>query len=193
MKNIDDYLLTSEVTVGDLKRWIDTRDQESKDQIIELIFHRFNNRYMKHLKGIKSAFLMMGICCLMIETLESFIKGKKDTKNIGRQMFGSFFLRESTNFPDFSSISNDFYYNIRCGILHQAETKNAWRLLLNGNLLDLNQKCINVDSFVASLALSLDAYIEELRAKDWTDAIWVNAILKLEDVCANCEPIESKI
>jgi hypothetical protein len=40
-----------------------------------------------------------------------------------------FFQSEVAFFPGFKDI--DFYSVIRCGILHQAETKNAWRVLLD--------------------------------------------------------------
>ena len=44
-------------------------------------------------------------------------------------MFEDFFETEEKYFPEFKDISIDFFKSIRCGILHQAETTNAWRIL----------------------------------------------------------------
>tara|TARA_R110000868_G_scaffold8606_9_gene44331 strand:+ start:2126 stop:2452 length:327 start_codon:yes stop_codon:yes gene_type:complete len=103
------------------------KDVESKDSLITFIEHRFKKSYLIHLDEIKSGFLKMAISCLMIETLESFKQGLKDTNGKGRKMFKDFFDTEAINFPGFKDISLDFYSSIRCGILHQAETTNAWQ------------------------------------------------------------------
>ena len=60
MKNIDDFLLTKDVTVGQTRQWINNKDDNSKIKLINLIHHRFYNRYVKHLKNIDSGFLKNG-------------------------------------------------------------------------------------------------------------------------------------
>lgn len=187
MATINDFLLTDKVTVGQTRQWIKNKDENAKEKLIELIYHRFYNRYLKHLKIIDSGFLKMAVSCLMIETLESFRQGKKDTKGIGQKMFKDFFQTESNLFPDFSLIASDFYSNIRCGILHQAETANAWRILRKDSLLDRKNKTINATKFVSALNKALNNYIEVLKNNDFNSLIWKNAILKLEDVCENCK------
>ena len=101
-------------------------------------------------------------------------------------MFKCFFESEKENFPHFEKMPHEFYVHIRCGILHQAETTNAWRILLRGNLLDMDGKAINALRFVESLEKSLDKYIMDLSSKNWDDILWVNALLKLEYICENC-------
>lgn len=189
MKNIDDFLLTNDVTVGELKKWMKDKDDDSKTKIIELIHHRFNNRYVKHLKKIDSGFLKMAVSCLMIETLESFKQGKKDTigRDVGQKMFKDFFETEQTFFPRFKDIHSDFYSHIRCGILHQAETTNAWRILRKDVLLDEKNKTINSTKFVNALGKSLDNYVDNLKTNDFSSKIWKNALFKLEDICENCK------
>lgn len=189
MKNTNDYLLTSEVTLGDLKNWLLIKDSHSKKEIIDLIKQRFNNRYLKHLKKIDSGFLKMGICCLMIETLESFKQGKENTKakGAGLKMFKDFFESEEKYFPNFKNITSEFYSHIRCGILHQAETTNAWRIRRDGAFLDINEKSINSVKFVKALEHSLNNYINELLSNDFNSIIWKNAIIKLENICNNCQ------
>jgi len=189
MKNINDFLLTKNVTIRDYKDWSKTKDEVSKNKIVNLIHHRFNNRYVKHLKQIDSGFLMMAVACLMIETIESFRQGLKDTKakGMGLKMFKDFFKKEVMLFPNFNKIYSDFYYNIRCGILHQAETNNAWRILQIGDILDIKEKTINSKEFVNMLEKALNNYIQSLKKTDFNSEIWKNALLKLDDICENCK------
>ena len=189
MKNIKNFLLINDVTVGELQQWMISQNEESKSKIIRLIHHRFNNRYVKHLKTVDSGFLKMAVSCLMIETMESFRQGKKDTKatGVGKKMFKDFFETEQILFPGFKDIYSDFYYNIRCGILHQAETKNAWRILRKDSLLDKTEKTINSTKFVNALEKALDNYVNELKSNDFNSTIWKNALLKLDTICENCQ------
>jgi hypothetical protein len=186
MKDVNDYLLTRTVKVGTLKRWMNDKDESSKTEIIILIYHRFNNRYIMHLKRINSGFLKLAVSCLMIETLESFKQGAKDTKGKSGKMFKDFFQSEEAFFPGFKDI--DFYSDIRCGILHQAETKNAWRVLLDDTpIIDKKKRTINSKKFVFALEGSLGKYIETLKSNGFESQIWKYALLKLDDICENCK------
>lgn len=191
-KKVEDFLLTETVTVGQARKWIKEKDEAAKENLIKLVHHRFNNRYVKHLHQIDSGFLKMAVSCLMIETLESFRQGRKDTKGkgVGQKMFRDFFTTEEKLFPGFKDIANDFYSSIRCGILHQAETTNAWRILrkIEYDLLDKKNRTINATRFVRALNKSLDNYINTLKNSDFNEKIWKNAIFKIEDVCENCKP-----
>ena len=188
MKSINDYKLTDDVTVGQARQWMAKKDLASKESLIKLIHHRFYNRYVKHIKDINSGFLIMAVSCLMIETLESFIQGRNNTKGkgIGLKMFNDFFDREQKLFPEFIEIADEFYSNIRCGILHQAETTNAWRIRRDGVLLDKTNKSINARIFIKKLEVSLDNYIDELKSKEMNSQIWKRALKKIENVCQNC-------
>lgn len=188
-KNIDDFLLTANVTVGQTREWIRKKNENAKNNLVKLIYHRFNNRYVKHLHNIDSGFLKMAVSCLMIETLESFKQGKKDTKGVGvgQKMFTDFFTTEEKHFSGFNDISKDFYSSIRCGILHQAETTNSWRILRKNALLDTTNKTINATKFVKALEMSLNTYINTLNSNDFNAPIWVNALFKIEDICENCK------
>ena len=185
MKNIDDFLLTEKITVGQARIWMKEKDNIAKVNLIELIYHRFYNRYVKHLDNIDSGFLKMAVSCLMIETMESFRQGKKDTKGkgVGQRMFLDFFTIEEKLFPGFKEIASDFYTSIRCGILHQAETTNGWRILRKDAILDKANKTINSSKFVKSLEKALENYIESLKNNDFKSTIWKHALFKIEDVC----------
>ena len=191
MKNINDFLLTENVTVGQARQWMRDKDDNAKPNLIKLIHHRFYNRYVKHLSTINSGFLKMAVSCLMIETMESFRQGKKDTKarGVGQKMFQDFFTVEESLFPGFKDIAPDFYSSIRCGILHQAETTNGWRILRKDALLNKPNRTINATKFVKTLEKALENYINMLKASDINTTIWNHALFKIEDVCENCKII----
>lgn len=187
-RNINDFLLTDNLTVGQARQWMTKKDNGAKNNLVKLIHHRFYNRYIKHLHKLDSGFLKMAVSCLTIETLESFRQGKKDTKGkgVGQKMFEDFFEIEQKLFPGFKDIAADFYSSIRCGILHQAETTNAWRILRKDDLLDKKNKTINATKFVKALEKALDNYVDSLKTSGFTTTIWKNALFKIEDVCENC-------
>lgn len=188
MKEISEYKLTNDVTVGQLQTWMDEETDHSKTEIIKLIRHRFEYRYLKHIKCIDSGFLTMAVSCFVIETLQSFREGEPDTNGIGQRMFKNFFKNEQDNFPDFNEeISSEFYKHIRCGILHQSETTNAWRVLRVGKLLDKTEFSINAELFLESLDKSVNKYLEELTHLEYNSDLWKNAFIKLKDICENCK------
>lgn len=187
MKETDNYRLTRDVTVGQLQTWMDEKTDHSKTEIIKLIGHRFENRYLKHIKSVDSGFLIMAISCFVIETLQSFREGKEDSRGIERDMFINFFENEKDNFPDFYEISTEFYRHIRCGILHQSETTNAWRILLTGKLFDTTGFSINAELFLEALNKSVNKYLDELSNSEFNSNLWDKAFIKLKDICKNCE------
>ncbi len=187
MKEISDYKLTRDVTVMQLQNWMKEQGVHSKTEIVKLIRHRFENRYLKHIKSVDSGFLIMAVSCFVIETLQSFREGVPDTNGMGPRMFKNFFNNEQDNFPDFNEgISVEFYKHIRCGILHQSETTNGWRVLRKGKLLDETEFSLNAELFLESLNKSVNKYLNELANSDFNSNLWKNAFIKLKDICENC-------
>jgi hypothetical protein len=101
-------------------------------------------------------------------------------------MFNDFFSSEQEYFAGFKEISPDFYKSVRCGILHQGETTNAWRILRKGELLNLSERTINASKFIESLEKTLNRYIQSLKDSDFDSDIWKNALTKLDDIIKNC-------
>jgi hypothetical protein len=189
--NINEVLLSSSVTVNRYRQLEEAQDREG---IAGFIQERFTERYITPIKSTdkkqKHGFCTMAICCLMIEALESFWQGWEDTKGRSRESFREFFQRCSTQklaLGAFSNVADDFYQGVRCGILHQAETTNGWRIRRKGSLYDPEQKIINATAFHRELKNALEAYCEELRQADWNDPIWNNLRRKMDKVIENCE------
>lgn len=132
------FKLSKSVTVNEIEEWLEKFDEESRNKIISFIKSRFNERYILGVSVLKNhGFLKMSVACFMIETLQCFKMGEQNSKYRSRLIFKTFFDEEE-NFAEFKEISDDFYDNVRCGILHQSETTNAWRILCKGKLLDTN-------------------------------------------------------
>lgn len=69
----------------------------------------------------------MSIDCLLVETIQQFIDGVTDGQGKSKKLSKKF-LKGPRFQPDFDTDETrlDFYSDIRCGLLHQAEAKNKW-------------------------------------------------------------------
>lgn len=183
----EDTRLSKEITV---KKYNDLVRNENWDALSGFISSRFKERYFDPVNsmppGQKNGFMMMAICCLVIETLESFHQGIRDTNRQSRQAFRDFFDREAS-FSGFRQNGDWFYEKIRCGILHQAETCDGWRILRKGPLLDHSKRTINATKFMEILHESVNAYAETLR-KENSQIPRERFLKKMKAICENCEP-----
>jgi hypothetical protein len=195
-KRRDEFRLSSvpKVTVGDLKRRLENPNvPENKQYIINFIDHRLRRRFIVPIKAIpegsKSGFMIMAVVCLLIETLQQFYKGDIETKNRqNAEAFKKFFEDQSILFPGCAARSKTFYTKIRCGILHQAETKGGYRILFNdGPLFDAEEKTINATIFLAAIEECFNQYLDRLRQSESNQPLWTKAIKKLRFICDNCQ------
>jgi hypothetical protein len=140
---------------------------------------------------------IMALCSLLIETIESYKKGlptsdktdfddlfqgidispyKKDdlrTETKGsKKMFEDFF-EDSENKRFFPDVEGKlFFQKIRCGLLHQAQTKGGWRIVRSGKYWDETSLSINRDEFAARLRKCFDRFLIELEMTEWEKGIW---------------------
>ena len=128
----------------------------------------------------------MAICCLMIETLESFWRGWETSRSKSELAFCSFFDRNE-NFSCFRGYSADFFDNVRCGILHQGETTNGWLIRRDGPLFTSETKTINATKFHAEMEACLNTYCSTLEESDWNSEFWVNLRKKMKAIISNCK------
>lgn len=122
------------------------------DEVIEWYNQRLNLRYFAPMKRTQdqidgAGFTLTTIQCVLIEHLASITQGKihnqECNKNSPNYEYSSSskhfqdFLKSSYLFQDYftSQLSlkpefdtTDFYTNVRCGLLHEACTKNNWRI-----------------------------------------------------------------
>ena len=122
------------------------------NKAIEIFEDRIDGRYLKQIETLDkknfSGFAIMSLTCLLIETIEQFWNGNittiKSTNKKKVNCFLNFFSKSKNNhissdalafhsffqksnelkkFFDTPEKSNVFYKKIRCGLLHQGQTK----------------------------------------------------------------------
>ncbi|HEV1993296.1 MAG TPA: hypothetical protein VGR03_03095 [Candidatus Acidoferrum sp.] len=97
-------------------------------------------------------------------------------KYSSEQAFIKFFddSLHNLHFPDLVGKGRNFYSSIRCGLLHQAQTKDGWRIRTSGKLYDdsPDKKSINRDAFAQALQNCFDSLLKELEKAEWDGALW---------------------
>jgi hypothetical protein len=162
---------------------------------IGIIKDRFESRYFNPIDLILNSsgtkikytcgFLVMSIDCLLIETLNQFYLGLYTSEERyyrrnpdinykkNEQAFRDFF-KHSTFFPDFKdeNMSNIFYKEIRCGLLHQAQSKTNSLINIKETkmvaLLDSKDPSkgliINRNLFHTALKYEFNKYLNDLES-----------------------------
>lgn len=180
--------------VRDVRRLLAQKDDTAREYLADLILHRLRDRYVTPLENVvkepvdyRSGFLMMAAASLMIETFQCFKEGERDTlgKGKGRAMFKRFFADNAVKFPGLDG--EEFYDKVRCGILHQAQTKGRIRILRKGKIYDTAEKTINASLFLNTLKTIVEHYVGDLRVKDINAGDWPNALLKIGYICETIE------
>ena len=176
-----------------IDNYITDLNDGNKERMAKFIYERFFERYLEPFKGIKdkkkkNGFSLMAIACLMIEALESFWQGLEDTKGRSREVFIEFFSH-CEELKDFRGLEDEFYYDIRCGILHQAETRGGWRISRKRDvpLLDKENRIINANKFHLRLEEYLKNYRNDLEILGLNSARWTNFKKKMNSIIKNCQ------
>jgi len=181
--------MTKLSTSVDTKKLLKLIKDKNRNEIAEFVNERFSERYIKPIKNLnpneKHGFSIMAVSCLMIESLESFKSGLKDTKNKSKTTFIKFLTTEP-EFKDFYGYEESFYTDIRCGILHQSESTNGWKIVRKGKLFDSQTKTINASRFLEKLEKTLNNYTTDLKLQNWSSNNWKNLIKKLNSIINNC-------
>ena len=184
-------------------------NQENKVKIAEYIYERLYTRYLKmfdftssetaryekngenKIQNVfnteyKNGFLQLAACSLLIETIAGFLTGENNTPNgQSKNMFNKVFEYALTKGNDLNEFKDtDFYGKIRCGILHQGETKGRYTITRNSTTLKDGDE-INAYRFHKVLKQLLCDYKNDLTAKDWDDEMWVFCRQKIEYIINN--------
>ena len=178
-----DSLLSSSTKVSNYLQMKKKRDTHG---ISGFVYERFYERYIQPFENssVKHGFGMMAISCLMIESLISFQKGWKKTGKPGKEVFENFFS-DSNHLSAFNGFGKEFYENIRCGLLHQAETTGGWHIRRDGDLFDKKTKTINATKFMKALHRELKDFITHLKHEHFESKSWENLIKKIDSICKN--------
>lgn len=179
---MSDYTkLSSSTTVARYKMLEAAND---RDALGRFFVERFDERYFRPIEdsSSKHGFAILAVACLVIETLESFYQGLPDTKSASKQIFREFFARDTA--LNVLAGSNDWFYkDIRCGILHQSESRGGWRVLRRGPLLNTQTRAINATAILNALRWEVQQYAQKIQTDE---LLWKNFRKKMEAICANC-------
>lgn len=198
-----------EINMLELENFI--QNEDNKKKIAKIIYHRYYDRYIKiffyrdsvnqnylyyenqlQSKPVfdteyKSGFSIMTNCCLLIETLGTFFQGSNKSNQNGKQIFELVFQKaKAYNNPLCKFIGSSFYNDIRCGLLHQGETYNQFKINRHSStIFDKETRTINAMLFCISLKNFLLDYQKELENAEWDSEIWDNCRVKIRHIIAN--------
>lgn len=183
-------------------------NEESRMDLIDFVRARYNERFFGslHLLAKEPAaeqrlgFAIMALCCLLVETMESYRRGLPSTNNkelekikkactnglkvpgeylisdeadwpkLGHDVFKSFFDKNRDFFGSMDGVK--FYHAIRNGLLHQGQTKDGWRIQRIGRLWDEDSRILNRDLFAQKLEEYFNCYLAILRTSEWNTGDW---------------------
>lgn len=145
-------------------------------------------------------FSIAAIQCTLIEFLESTAQGLKyrflrNGEKLGPNEYSSSktifvaFLRDrkpfSSIFDERSAL--DFYAGVRCGLLHEAQTKNGWKIWAKSHgsvIANVKDRIVYRDDFQSGLL----EYIESYKAALLSDGTLQSAFVRKFDSLCGAEP-----
>lgn len=190
-------------TTGDtnetLQRIIDNFEQgkmneEDKKNIQKFVKRRLMERYITPFpenyktndESHQYGFLIMASMCLLIETIQAFKEGKDKYDGECKKAFENFLMQQET-FNCSKDLANDFYENVRCGILHQGEIGNYWKIASSVKEAPITKegkiKTISAPTFLKTMESALDEYVESL---DNDEGLFDNCMKKIGFIVQNC-------
>jgi len=204
----DNYYIAGWKTVEDWKKFrnILLKSENKSDWEIaynDYFYERLKSRYLNPITILQDnstyqgeGFSIVTIQCSIIEFLETTIQGlkykflKKGEKldkyeySSSKDIFISFLCKREPFSSEFNeAISNEFYTNIRCGLLHEARTKNGWKIhakSISKNIIDFKKKIIYRDNMQEAFDKFLAIYKKNLvERKEYQQAF----IRKFDSLC----------
>lgn len=210
MKTIGDTYIAGSLTTEDWKKFRVSLTPGSDPAIWEKAFTdyihgRLSSRYLDAVKLLQEhgtfqgeGFSIAAIQCSLIEFLESTIQGKsyrlrvKGTPALGPyeydrsgEMFESFLVNRTPFSSEFNeATAHDFYEGVRCGLLHEARTKNGWVIWAQhgGQIIETTgaQKVLYRDDFQKALLDFIAWYKTALTSDPDVQAAFIR---KFDSLC----------
>ncbi|MCK4445635.1 MAG: hypothetical protein KAW56_00980 [Candidatus Marinimicrobia bacterium] len=171
---------------------------------IDIVKDRFESRFFNQINSIKddefSGFVIMSIDCLLVETLMQFYLGIDSTEDqYSHNQKDSFkdFLKNSKHFATSFNTNEKcytFYRHFRCGLLHQAQTKDKSKInICRPYLMKLIDEAdvkkgmiIDRNKFHDNLILEFNDYIERLEKNKLNfknGNLRINCLKKMNMIC----------
>lgn len=160
------------------------------EKAISIYSERFIERYFNPIDNLlvdseTNGFAIMAINCLLVDTFYQFEEGLDETKQ-NKVCYVNFLRKHLGGIFDSELVATKFYKDIRCGILHSAQTKNGSMLSIEcHNAIELfngrSSIKVNVEKFAGEMHRYFDSYIKRLRDGDISTR--ENFITKMHYIC----------
>lgn len=185
--------------------WGESKPEEW-NSAFELLHTRIQTRFLNPIDWILEkryecgeGFSVVALQCVLIEFLEAFYQGKIYTTskkprefeyNSSKQLFSDFLLNHKPFSKHFTSKANvnGFFDNIRCGLLHEASTKETSRInnapthdkIVLFEQDDPSNMRIYRENFYKAILEFIDLYKSDLLS---SRKLQINFIRKMDDIC----------
>jgi hypothetical protein len=160
--------LSPRFTVDDWKK-LGFSAEADWQKAVEIVEDRINGRFIewidKLIDNTFAGFAVMALDCLLLETLYGFQVGAstKDTKTAYKTVLTA---------PPFCfdhTLAESFYESVRCGIIHDTETRKGWliRMEAQSKIVELDgagSHILNRTMFHATLTTAFKDWVKQLRA-----------------------------
>lgn len=180
---------------GDIVQWQEAFDDYFRARL-DLRYFNPIRLLQQHATFRGEGFSILAIQCTLIEFLESTVQGvnyrylrKGETLlpheySSSSDLFVSFLCNREPFAKHFDeALAREFYASVRCGLLHEARTKNGWKVKAQGppgTVLDRDNRIIYRDNFQAALGEFIAWYEGALRS----DAVLQEAFIrKFDSLC----------
>jgi hypothetical protein len=185
-------------------------DNKQEAELLRFIKARFKERFFRPISYLKQApgnlqgygFAIIALCSLLVESLQSFRDGLPSThydelRHLGRynppaefeipriewpkngaEVFQRFFRTYRGLFTGVDGLT--FYLSIRCGLLHQTQTKNGWTLRTGQKFMwNSSKRILDRDAFAESIEDAFKSYVKELEHSQMDHPVWQRARRKI--------------
>ena len=166
--------------------------EQDWERAIEIFINRVYGRFFEPIRFLtergvnENGFAIMALDCLLVETLYQFHNGLNKTSGGNKAKYSSFLRQAMPDIFTSQEIAEIFYSNIRCGILHSAQTKNGSRLTFGKHEIISEFRSgkiqVDVEGFTNRLRDCFDAYINAISCKDNRE-LRENFIEKMNYIC----------
>jgi hypothetical protein len=182
----DDYIAGSKTSKdwhAARARLINGTEAEWRVAVEEFFIQRLELRYLNPIRILQQngsfsgeGFSIVAIQCSLVEFLESTYQGKNYRRlrkgdrlgpheySVSGEMFVAFLRGRQPFSPIFNEVTaTDFYEGVRCGLLHEARTKNGWKIWATHSQPDLIADTAAKILYRDGFQLGLLSYIEQYR------------------------------
>ena len=194
-----------------VKDWVDMRELLRQNptrsdlwgQAFDIFYKRIHTRYLEPIEDIVAddkmkgeGFAIMTIVCSLIEALEATWQGEKYTTKLDHELAAYEYNRSRRKFVSFlvnrppfrdvfdRPLAEAFYKNIRCALLHEAETNEDWFIRVDNPMsfyeCTNGQHIIDRNRFVDALRNYLHWYRKRLLSDAERQAAFVR---KMNSIC----------